>query len=58
VHHTASKYVPNKTEGIAYMKSLQKYHGKTLRWSDIGYHYLIDGEGNIYEGRAGGKYVL
>ena len=58
IHHTASKYVATKEEGIAYMQSLQKYHGKTLRWSDIGYHYLIDGEGNIYEGRAGWKYVL
>jgi len=43
---------------MRYMRSLQRYHGATLRWSDIGYHYLIDGEGNIYEGRAGGKYVL
>ncbi|MBW7954976.1 N-acetylmuramoyl-L-alanine amidase [Candidatus Gracilibacteria bacterium] len=58
IHHTASKYVPNKEEGIKYMQSLQKYHALTLRWGDIGYHYLIDGEGNIYEGRAGGKYVL
>ncbi len=58
LHHTAAKFVPNKEEGINYMKSLQIYHGKTFRWSDIGYHYLIDGAGNIYEGRAGGKYVL
>lgn len=58
IHHTASKYVSNKEEGIKYMQSLQRYHGKTLQRSDIGYHYLIDGEGNIYEGRAGWKYVL
>lgn len=58
IHHTASKYVATKEEWMRYMRSLQRYHGATLRWSDIGYHYLIDGEGNIYEGRAGGKYVL
>jgi len=58
IHHTASKYMSTKEEGMKYMKELQKYHGITLGWSDIGYHYLIDGAGNIYEGREWGKYVL
>lgn len=58
IHHTAGKYIATKDEGLNYMRSLQRYHALTLRWWDIGYHYLIDGEGNIYEGRAWGKYVL
>lgn len=58
IHHTAWGYKWIKSEGMAYMKSVQKYHSLSLRWWDIWYHYLIDWEGNIYEWRAGGKYVL
>jgi len=58
IHHTAGGYKANREEGIQYMQDVHKYHGLKLRWWDVGYHYLIDGAGNIYEGRAGGKYVL
>lgn len=58
VHHTAGWYKATKEEGLAYMKAVQKYHALNLRWWDVGYHYLIDGEGNIYEWKSGGKYVL
>jgi len=58
IHHTAGWYKKTKQEGIKYMQAVHKYHALNLRWTDIGYHYLIDGEGNIYEGRAGWKYVL
>lgn len=58
IHHTAWGYQANKQEWLAYMKSVQKYHALRLRWGDVWYHYLIDGEGNIYEWKSGGKYVL
>lgn len=58
IHHTAGWYKANSEEWTAYMKAVHKYHALRLRWTDIGYHYLIDGEGNIYEGRAGGKYAI
>jgi len=29
-----------------------------LDWGDIGYHYVIDEKGQIYEGKSGGKYVV
>ncbi len=58
IHHTAGWYQWNKQAGTAYMKSLQQYHGRRLwRW-DIGYHFLIDGEGNVYEGRRWGMHVV
>jgi hypothetical protein len=31
-----------------------RYHAMTLGWCDIGYHYLIDPNGVIYEGRYTG----
>lgn len=58
IHHTASSYKATKEEGLAYMKAVQKYHALTLRWADVWYHYLIDGEWNIYEWKAWWKYVL
>lgn len=58
IHHTAGGYIANKDEALKYMQAVHKYHALTLKRTDIGYHYLIDGEGNIYEGRAGWKYVL
>jgi hypothetical protein len=58
IHHTAWPYRWIKSEWMSYMKSVQRYHALTLRWSDIWYHYLIDWEWNIYEWRAWWKYVL
>jgi len=58
IHHTAGSYRWTKEAGIDYMKSLQQYHGRRLgRW-DIGYHFLIDGEGNVYEWRRWGMHVV
>ncbi|XP_023296046.2 peptidoglycan-recognition protein SC2-like [Lucilia cuprina] len=34
------------------MRNIQHYHQKTLGWADIGYNFLIGGDGNIYEGRG------
>lgn len=54
VHHTASgnKYTRNDTPGI--VRGIYYYHTKTLGWSDIGYNFLVDRYGRIYEGRYGG----
>lgn len=54
VHHTAGTYAANKTAWMQYMKSVHKYHGQTLWRGDIGYHFLIDGAGTIYEWRRWG----
>lgn len=31
--------------------SIRRYHVRVKGWSDIGYHFLIDADGNIFHGR-------
>jgi len=62
IHHTAEDYTALLTWGISAAKkaiqNIYKYHTVTKwRW-DIGYNFLIDPAGNIYEGRAGGEWVV
>ncbi len=54
VHHTASgnDYAPADAPGI--VRAIYAYHTKSLGWSDIGYNFLVDRFGAIYEGRYGG----
>lgn len=54
VHHTAgsNNYSPQQSGGI--VRSIQAYHMDGQRWCDIGYNFLIDRYGQIFEGRAGG----
>ncbi len=52
VHHTAgANSVP---DWDAEVRSIWHLHTFTNGWGDIGYNYLIDPNGVIYEGRAGG----
>jgi hypothetical protein len=54
IHHTAgtNDYVASDVAGI--VRSIQAYHEVTLKWCDIGYNFLVDKFGTIYEGRGGG----
>ncbi len=57
LHHTAgaSEYnSPNWSTSASNVKSIQSYHMYTRGWCDIGYNYLIDVHGYIFEGRGGG----
>lgn len=57
VHHTASSSDYNTTswqQSANNVKAHQDYHMLTRGWKDIGYNYLIDKFGNIFEGRYGG----
>lgn len=57
VHHTAMEYNYNwTTEEIHQaIQRIYKYHTIDRNFGDIGYNFLIDHLGNIYEGRAGGE---
>lgn len=56
VHHTAT---PNDdVNWAARVRAIWYYHANTRGWGDIGYNYVIDPLGNVYEGRAGGEDVV
>jgi peptidoglycan hydrolase-like amidase len=46
-----------KRDPIELIQGIYRYHTITKGWGDIGYHYIIDYWGNIYEGRYGGNGV-
>lgn len=56
VHHTAgTNYAdPSTNNWPASVLGIWRYHAMSLGWCDIGYHYLIDPNGVIYEGRYTG----
>lgn len=59
VHHTAtSRVVKTKEEAIDLLQWIYHYHALENGWWDIGYNFLIDPLGNIYEGRAWWKNVV
>jgi hypothetical protein len=47
VHHTAIEEV----DPAAQVRGIYRSHTQTNRWADIGYNFLVDREGRIYEGR-------
>ena len=51
LHHSAGFSADNLEEGIAQMQAIQIFHQDVRGWSDIGYHFVIDKAGNIYQGR-------
>ena len=54
IHHTASTNAYSDATAAAQIRSVYAYHTASLGWSDIGYNFLVDRFGRIYEGRAGG----
>lgn len=57
VHHSAEENAPELDGSIAdssaAIRQMQKSHmeAKSPRWGDIGYHFLIDPAGHVFQGR-------
>ena len=49
IHHGASP--DTYTDGAAVVRSYWNYHVNNNNWEDIGYNYLFDKNGNMYQGR-------
>ena len=55
IHHSATSNQSNNWPAV--VASIFNYHANTNQWQDIGYNWLIDPEGNLYQGRGGGDDV-
>jgi len=55
VHHTVNDN--DSSDWPAVVRSIWNFHVFDRGYADIGYNYLIDPNGTIYEGRAGGDNV-
>ena len=50
LHHQGEPFPVGK-DPLQYLRNLQTWSRATKRWLDIPYHYIIDLDGRIYEGR-------
>ena len=57
LHHTVTG-TGDDGDSAAIVRAIWKYHTNTLGWGDIGYNFLADIEGLIYEGHLGGDDVV
>ncbi len=54
VHHTVNANEYTKEQVPAIIRGIYAYHTQSRGWSDIGYNFLVDRFGRIWEGRYGG----
>jgi N-acetylmuramoyl-L-alanine amidase/FG-GAP-like repeat len=54
VHHTVNANDYKRKDVPAIIRSIYAYHVRSRGWSDIGYNFLVDRFGRIWEGRYGG----
>jgi flagellar hook assembly protein FlgD len=54
VHHTAGTNSYSRAQSAAIVRGIQRYHVLSNGWNDIGYNFLVDKYGRIFEGRVGG----
>lgn len=54
VHHTAGTNAYACSQSASIVRGVFLYHVKSNGWNDIGYHFLVDKCGTVFEGRAGG----
>jgi flagellar hook assembly protein FlgD len=54
VHHTAGTNSYTAAQSAAIVRGIQRYHVVSNGWNDIGYNFLVDKYGQVFEGRAGG----
>jgi hypothetical protein len=54
IHHTAGA---EGDDPAATVRAIYAYHTQSNGWNDIGYNFLVDGAGRIYEGRYAREYA-
>ena len=51
IHHTEAAQPMTEEDAVQELKIIQRFHKQGRGWIDIGYHFLIDGSGRIWQGR-------
>lgn len=54
IHHTVGSNNYSCSESAALVRGIMTYHIQSEGWNDLGYNFLVDKCGQIFEGRAGG----
>lgn len=54
VHHTAGSNNYTQSQVPAILRGIYAFHVKDRGWNDVGYNFLVDKWGRVWEGRAGG----
>jgi flagellar hook assembly protein FlgD len=54
VHHTAGASPASPAQSVAMVRAIAAYHVHSNGWDDIGYNFLVDPFGQVFEGRYGG----
>ncbi len=54
VHHTVNANGYTQAQVPSIIRGIYAYHTRSRGWSDIGYNFLVDRFGRIWEGRYGG----
>ena len=54
VHHTAGAEPATPAQSAAIVRGIYLYHVRGNGWDDLGYNFLVDRFGQVFEGRYGG----
>ncbi|MFF1694249.1 FG-GAP-like repeat-containing protein [Streptomyces sp. NPDC058257] len=54
VHHTVGTNDYSCAQSASLVRGIMTYHVETEGWNDLGYNFLVDKCGQIFEGRGGG----
>ena len=54
VHHTVNANDYTADQSASMILAIAKYHRDTNGWNDIGYNFVVDQYGQVFEARAGG----
>ena len=55
VHHTAGSNSYTRAQSASIVRGIQRYHVLANGWDDIGYNFLVDKYGQVFQGRYGGN---
>ncbi|KAI4502063.1 hypothetical protein M0802_002745 [Mischocyttarus mexicanus] len=50
IHHTVTPECHSRNDCSKIVQSIQSHHMDNNGWNDIGYSFLVGGDGNVYEG--------